>query len=110
MFEKLKEKLGRGFKSGGFRLLITGNQDIEKALKILCEENKEKLLKYGFDLYYTKVDLDRYNFFCITTSYGAGMGMSVAKGILLKEIDDRFKKIDPSCTITEVTEVKDATN
>lgn len=102
LFEKIK---GRIFGSGGgFRLLITGNQDIEKTLKVLCEDNKEKLLKHGFDLYFTKDDLDRYSFFCITTTSGASVGMKFAKGMLIKEINNTLKKIDPSCTIEEVKE------
>lgn len=91
-----------------FKLEIIGNENIEKALKVICEENKENLLKYGFDNYYVKGDelkngKRKYYFYCITTTLGASLGLRMGgKKLLINEFIKKFKEIDPECEIKEV--------
>lgn len=85
-----------------FKLEIKGNEKIEKALKSLCEKNKDVLARAGFEVYYTKSN-DKYYFHCIETKLQARIGMKLyGKRAITKAIKKQFTKIDPNCEIKEV--------
>ena len=83
-----------------FKLEITGNEKIEEALKQLCAT--EQIKTVGMELYYTKVDLDKYNFFCIIGNPILSVQMKVGKKLVISEMKKKFREADPTCEIKEV--------